>query len=200
MIEVREGRWLHFDDLAREIPGREDSPETIELCWRYLASGAERKTANALRSPELARTVMAEVVAARVRASTVMRLSPQEIEERLEAQDAAIDRLLAFVPTRAAALSPKRLDRLGQLVQGIAAEVFRGAGTRLSITREEAADSAACHRLVLEVDQGSDLDPMEFVRASAFVHARLAQSVSSDEFQAVRLFIEPNLGGQGERG
>src|SRR6185369_4931217 len=37
MIQVQRNQWLHFEDLAQNLPGKEDPLELSQVCYGYLS-------------------------------------------------------------------------------------------------------------------------------------------------------------------
>lgn len=185
-INVGPRGWIHFGDLSRDIPGRADPEELAKECWEYLVSvhGSERST-SAHRDMKTA----SELVSAKIRGSLRTELDSRSIIKR---QRDTIDRLLAFVPTRAAAVPEDRLNEIvGRLAEWVVA-LFPAEGAPVIMLAEEAeSDTKACHRITVSVSLHDSFDVGAFAPLAFQLHRQLAEVLTQDELQAIRLIVEP---------
>ena len=122
MIETPSG-WIHEEDLTRaEVLDRRDSFELRQACVAYLKShhtltrpksigaASDRNVQKALVQASIRR-----LVGIRARDSALHSLLSQR-EGVIEEQSKTIDRLLAYIPARAAPLSDQRLQEIAGYV------------------------------------------------------------------------------------
>lgn len=189
MRSVSIGEWVHRTDIERQIPARDDPRELIDVCWDYLVQYHLTRL-SVTRTKQAARRATAGLIAARIARSATR---PQtDLEKRVEAQDRAIARLLAFVPTRA---KPIREDRLTAIIRDLTSlgrEVFPGSQVVVTPENETDEETEACHRLVLRVEQPGT-DPEVFAAGATRLHRFLAQELLPEEYLAINLFVEPDF-------
>lgn len=183
-ISIREKRWLFQDDLARPIAGRDDPDDVVEECWHHLEAAAER--AEHQRRGRF--STSSALIAARIHASAGSATS-EDLPEVIRRQQAAIDRLLAFVPTRAKPLSASRIAGVQDQLEQASTELF--GEHRILVDDEDDTDSIACHRFTVEAKMRDDFDPALFVAATTELFKRLAQRLSEEEYEALRVIVEP---------
>lgn len=185
MIKASSDHWVSRHDIARTIPGRDDSPEMIERCWEYLV---ERSSpTSGLGYTEAARS---EVVAAKVRSSARGSASPHGVEERLAAQQETIDRLLAFVPKRSHFIEPNRLLEIMARLGMEAAELLPGSNPAVVEEPEADSDTPAFHRIAVTLSTPTDRDILDVARSILKLHKLVAEITSPDEFAAIRLTVD----------
>lgn len=185
-LNVRQNRWIIQSDFARPISGREDPDDLIEECWHHLEVSAEQ--------PHVVGrgrfVTSSELIAARIHAAAGGGTPVDELRELVVRQQATIDRLLAFVPTRARPLSSARLEWLIELLNELCTRLFDNH--RINVTEEDDPESDACHRITIDVAPASEIDPEAFVAATIRLLAEVAGSVSEQEFEAIRILVEMN--------
>ena len=187
--------WVFRADVEGRVPGREDPPELGERCWNYLARHHLRE--HYIASQEAARKAGPALAAAKVLRSAGTRTGHSDLEKRLAEQEEVISRLLAFVPTRARPLEPKRMKAIVVDLLEKAHEVFPKARQIYAITYQETAeDTEACERIVVTVADGLDMEPDAFVAGTMLLHRHLAERLASDEYRAVNLIVDLEHSGE----
>ena len=191
MNTVQTAAWVHRSDIVKRIPGREDPPDLAENCWGYLTKNhlVEQQAV----SQAAARKAAPALVAAKVRLATI-RATQSEVERKLAERDAVISRLLAFVPTRAKPIDPARLELIVARLMHRAAKLFPESRQIRASTHEETdEDTEACESIVMTIAQDTEADPEAFVAAVSSLHRFLAEDLSSEEYKAVNLVVEPDF-------
>lgn len=205
-IQIRTNRWLHRADFDRDPFGRADPAELIDDCWEQLESQAAEPLTPASSDRPLKAT--GKLVAARVRASAgVHSAADPELKRLIEQQQriirqqqGAIDRLLAFVPTRTRILEQSRLTEIVENVSKAVSHFFTGQEYTTTVSPETDEDTPACHRVVLEIVYASNFDSADFVERVAGLQRHMAETLSVEEFQSLRVFVEPRFADYGESG
>lgn len=200
-IQIRENRWLHRADLERHPFGRTDPAELIDECWEELEaqSAAPQDNVRPLKAT-------GKLVAGRVRAAAGMHASSdtelrrvvEQQQEIIQQQQGAINRLLAFVPTRTRTLEDARLAEIFAIVSQTTSELFEGHKQSIAIAPETDDDTPACHRFLVDVVFMAEFDPADFVGRVVELNRRVAEALSVEEFQALRIFVEPEFTSPGE--
>lgn len=186
MIQTSPGRWLHKRDLVHDIPGRRDEADVTDGCWDFLEATYSDDAERATRASKATN----ELLAAKLRSRTRSRQSPAELLARIEAQQRTIDRLLAFVPTRAHLITGERLSEITGEVREAAVKLFDPARVIVRATNEPDTDTTACHRIAVEVAYGDDFDPGVFAVNVFELQRTVAASLTPEEFEAVRLIVD----------
>src|SRR5690606_13044821 len=126
---------------------------------------------------------------AKIRGSLRVELDSRSIIQR---QRDTIDRLLAFVPTRAAAVPEERLNEIVDQVTEWVVALFPAAGAPvIRVAEEVESDTKACHRITVSVMLDNSFDARTFARLAFQLHRQFAEVLSQDELQAIRLIVEP---------
>jgi hypothetical protein len=189
VFEVSDNMWVFPHDLNAEIPGRDDTLEERTACSRFLAH--ERGRGPRQPTAHTARQARAELVAARVRASAGVASTPSDVEQRLGEAKAAINRLLAFVPARAAAIARERLTQLVQVAVSAAETAFPNASRLKTFVRDEGdADTEACHRIEITATVTADLRADLIAAGVNSIHRALVAGTSPAERRAIRLIVD----------
>lgn len=194
MLRASKDHWVRESDLVESPLGREDSAELIEQCLDYFAERSTGEYPVVKLSPATDRKTKDELLSAHVQSSIRHRLASGDLRRLLAEAHATIDRLLAFVPGRAQELEESRVDDLATQLAVKASELIPSAKLlRATVAPETDVDSMACHRIVLTLAVPETLDPLSFATATAELHRWLADNSPTDEYQAVRLIVEPQL-------
>jgi len=115
-----------------------------------------------------------------------------DLERRLEQQEGALARLLAALPARADAIEEARLHQILQNLVEHALTLFPGRAVTGTAVPESDRDTEACHRLVLRIADGREIDPADFAERAFEVQRYAARSLSQEEHRAVVLIVEPH--------
>jgi hypothetical protein len=191
MLPVSPDRHISQWDLARPFAGRQDEPELVDICWRYLVERQDREL-RPEESEQSQRRANAEVVSARILAAAKSSVSTAELSRRLGDAEATIDRLLAFVPTRSALIGSDRLRELSLAVaKSLETVLPKIRRIESSISPETEVDTDACHRIAILVlhDSLAEADEM-FAKAEIAAHRALAVNSNQAELQSVRLIVD----------
>jgi hypothetical protein len=184
LMRVMHNQWVRPDDIKRAVPFREDSAEVIDGCIEVLR---QRSTASAPASGETREMrAQGKLVAAKVGAA-IKRPADRDVREQLALHQHAIDRLLAYVPTRMPAVDADRLHALsGQLLEHARAIIDNAVVSAL-IADEADPDTEACHRITvrLAVPKGPDVGALIFG-----IHKKFAEIASIDESLSIRLIVD----------
>jgi len=187
-FKASEDGWIDWKDFVRPIIGREDPSDLIDQCWEYLA---DEHAAPPSAQPAHPKKVAGELVAAKIRASAIGIGPDSDLRRQVQRQQVAIDRLLAFVPKRMRRIPPERLGEIAREIARVAREVFGVDGVIVTASDESDEDTVACHRVLVDVPVADAFDVEGFVRSTMDLNRSAAALLSPEEFQAVRLFIEP---------
>jgi len=191
-MRVADQRWLYRSDFEGAVLGRDDPPELSDECWGYLEDW-EIHARQLIPPPDRAQRATAELIAARVRSATGTHAAERELRRTVERQQATINRLLAFVPTRSGSLQSERLGALISRLTEVARTSFANEDVQVTAEIEDDDDTTAYHRLIVEVPVSDEFDVSAFATASARLDVFLAEAVTATELQAIRLLIEPRI-------
>lgn len=185
--------WIHRRDLEAEIPGRPDTGEHRAICAEYLEDVSGSGVVRA-RLPGKARQARAVLAAAQVRAAASASREA-ELEGKLELAHQTIDRLLAFVPARAASPDPSRVRAALRAVSDVLQALLPNGSTVTAVaTPESDTDTEACTRLVVSFRApGLENNPAEIARLAIEGHRAFAQATTAVERVALRLIVEPDF-------
>jgi hypothetical protein len=185
--EVAGGLWVHSQDLMADVPGREDSAEDKEACAQFLVQRDQRVSSSSAMKTQSA------LAAAHVRSFVFGRHMRDADLDQLSGAQKAIDRLLAFVPARAAAVSEARLNEIAEALSAAAQEAFTTASRIfVSIAPENDSETEACHRLTIRVVLGAAADPTSAAAGIVTVHRRLTAVADVAERRAILLVVNPD--------
>jgi hypothetical protein len=178
------GGWVHKRDLERSINGRVDPPELVERCEKYLAEEwSESGVKEHAPTVAQAQQVQAELAAECVRKAA-----------KLEEANAAISRLLAFVPARAHELPNHRLQALVIELSRATNEAFPAAPRVVITTAPETdTETEACHQISVSVSLPTGVDMASIVAGVSRVHYAAATFLTPDELMAVRVDVNPQF-------
>lgn len=192
MFQIDDDRWVHAHDIAAEIPGRDDPADAKESCLAYLGRRAYPSQPRRVTDVRTVLKAQGDLAAIHVLTSARPKSREAELEQRLQLAEKAIDRLLAFVPARAAEIPAARLRELQGIVHRASVSSFPKA-TRIAsqIQVEDDLDSDACHRMVFEIAVPDSEDPSDVVAGIRAVHQIFARSATPEERRAIRLLVEP---------
>lgn len=200
MTRVLRSNWLRYKDFANARLGRpDDPPELVDRCWRYLTeehTGQFRAVTRPLSS-SAAHRVQADLLAERVRrAATGYPPARSDTERQLAAATATIDRLLAFVPPRAAEIPPERLSEIAKsVIRTARVEFVHAKSVLLLLDGETDTDTEASCRMSVTVEvPPQHANPEELARAVRATHASLTNTSSRAEYAAIRLIVEAVVG------
>ncbi len=190
MIETPSG-WIHEEDLTRaEVLDRRDSFELRQACVAYLKShhtltrpksigaASDRNVQKALVQASIRR-----LVGIRARDSALHSLLSQR-EGVIEEQSKTIDRLLAYIPARAAPLSDQRLQEISGYVSDFLTK--RDLSANVHVVDETGPDTLACHRLTVMLDK-ADIRPISQIEDELF--DLLAEIAEPEEAPSLNLTV-----------
>ncbi len=198
MTHVKRNRWPAYHDIAERIEDREDPPELVDQCWQYITGEFAVSSGNDLT---VARQAASKIATVQIQASISKSSREIELEESLKAAKSTIDRLLAFVPGRAAAIASARLSDISEAMTREAARLFKQPRPITTMLLEETEhDSAARYRLTLSVDLDAQLDPVAFTEIVRRIHRFMVELTTPEEYQAIRLLVEPTSWPDGPTG
>ena len=109
----------------------------------------------------------------------------------LERHEAEVARLLASLPPRAAEIPEARLQEIVEELADCAAGIFQGRTITASVFAESDPETVACHRIELRVGGAEEVDPLEFAERAFALHQQAATRLSTEEYQAILLHVEP---------
>jgi hypothetical protein len=187
-LRVGESDWVTWPDFSYPVIARDDSPELIEECWQFLAEEFSQHRHTTYPKP---RRASGDLIAAKVRASAVGVGSDQDLRRKVERQQLAIERLLAFVPRREQQVPRDRLTDIAREIGREAAQVFSVANAVVTILDETDEEALAAHRIVVDIAASADFDAVDFVEKSVELQRWFASNVAKDELKSIRLLVEP---------
>jgi hypothetical protein len=189
MYKVGDQRFVHSHDLMASIPGREDSHEEKAFCNAYL----ERREAARHHGTTQIAVLKAQsaIATAFVRASAFKAPRDADLEQNLAAANKTIDRLLAYVPTRAAKIDTARLDELVTALCDSAVSAFPGLSSAVVMSSlETALGTQACHRISIRLTVPGQTTARQVVEGIKSVHRTLATRATDHELAAINLIVE----------
>jgi hypothetical protein len=182
--------FVHSHDLMASIPGRDDPLDERLACTDYL----DRREASRQRgaTPSGALRAQSAIAAAVVLASVVKSPKELEVEQSLAAANKTIDRLLAFVHTRAASIGAARLEAIVSVLCDTARREFPGLLSLVVVVADEGdRETEACHRITIRAFVPDSITTQESTRAVKAVHRALAEMSEYDELRAITLIVQP---------
>jgi hypothetical protein len=187
-------RWLHRSDLNASAFGREDPQSLSDDCWEYLEDWEEHAK-QLIPTPERAQRATAELIAARIRAATGSHAAERELRRTVERQQATINRLLAFVPTRSGAVDTSRLAAIVENIRTAAETIFHVPQIEVTEELEPEDDTTAYHRITVEIPVTPEFDVALFFQRTTELDHFVANELSDEEIHAIRVLIEPRVDG-----
>src|SRR6266540_4733460 len=184
MIRHIADKWFREEDLTVSIPGRSDPPDVIAECIHYLRARHRKVTATDVD----ARTRTA-IVHARVQTASA---NPgiRELQQQIAQRDHTIDRLLAFVHTRVAAIPAPRLKEIVAFVSMLASQAFPGSRVEVLATDEDDSETEACHRIEITAYVPRNVATADLVAAEVELRRAFVDFVTPSEFRAITLLME----------
>jgi hypothetical protein len=116
-----------------------------------------------------------------------------ELERRLERHEAEIARLTALFPDdRADPICEGRLHEILRALVDRAQTLFPGRTVTGTAVPMHDPETTAVHHLMLRVAGGEEIEATDFVEREFQLYHYAACHLSSEEFQAILLGIEPH--------
>ncbi|MBK6845752.1 MAG: hypothetical protein IPG88_26355 [Gemmatimonadetes bacterium] len=203
MITRSHKRWISRDDFTSSAAAREDEVGLADSCWVYLNTRATGEFEAIEQAPRGDDTrLLADLVAASIQVSVQRRAEEFEgrqsrthhLESLLAAANATIDRLLAFVPARAAALPAERLAVLADIVvDSTRARVPGAENVAVTVTPEQDPNVSASHRLGVRFHVPTQTDLSALAQQIQGIFTDLAGQTTGEEFESLRLLIDPEF-------
>jgi hypothetical protein len=191
VLRLTDDKTISYWDIKR-TPGRDDPPHLIDTCWRYLDERTTGENRIPTSDPQSDRKIRSEIATAHLQAGFGSRGAITSLQKRLADAETTIDRLLAFVPTRARDLATQRLNEITKHLLDRAAQLFPDSNrTFVQIQEESDPDTPACHRLQLSIDVDVSKDPTTFAHGVTSLHRALVEVTTPQELSSLRLLVEP---------
>lgn len=105
--------------------------------------------------------------------------------------------ILAPAPARAESIEGDRLHQILQDLVDHALTLFPGRVVTGTAVPEHDRDTPACHRLLLRVARGWEIEPADFAERMFELYGYAADTLTQEEFEAILLIIEPHYQGAG---
>jgi hypothetical protein len=187
--------WCRLEDILAPIPGREDPESMIEAAKRYLLR-AEITGVHRVHSESRAKRAQARVAASIVQQSASRVRKPDgALEQQLADAHATIDRLLAFVPSRAPGISKERIYQIASALIAATRELIPVSEPIALVGPEEDPESEARDRIAIHFKVPADYELGDLSNAIFRIHRRLAELTTPMEHRAIHLSVEPLLEG-----
>jgi hypothetical protein len=203
MIPSTHKRWIGREDFTSSDAARGDDVALARSCWEYLSHRTTGEFEAVRIAPQGNETrLLADLVAASIQASVQRRASEIEarssnverLESLLASANATIDRLLAFVPSRAAVLSAERMAVLADCLGDITRQrVPNALNVTVTSIPEQDPNSSASHRVTVRFQVAGSPDMTALSEQIRAIFADLVEQTTSDEFEALRLFVDPEF-------
>ena len=173
-------------DVARPVWGRDDPADVIARCADGIRHHMTERYDLPPPTRDSAIRASQEIIAAKMAAGPRL-----ELERKVREQAIVIDRLLAFVPSRARTLDSDRMQQIVHNLHEAAEELLGNRSIWSAILPETDEETFAAHRFVLTIECDPAEDMASFAASAFDLHRKLSQIVSRDEYMAIRLVIEP---------